>query len=392
MKKCFTILFYFLIVVSESQNLVPNSSFENYSSCSGDYHPVSDAIGWKGMQTPDYFNSCIVPTGSFNTDVPKNIVGYQMAADGNAYAGIGCFYAYNFREMIQTELVRKLNANSYYCASFKVSLADTSLWAINKLGAYFSSDTLNPEPYQSIPNPPFSIFTYYIPQIESTDFLNDTSSWVTISGTFQATGNEQYVTIGDFRDDNETDTMRIWNSGYRVSYYYIDDVSVEEVLNANAGNDTSIISMDSVQLGNNPTENATYLWQPANGLSDVNAANPMVWVGTNTTYIVTKTQCNVITKDTVVISSSMGINENEYSKKIKLYPNPNTGVFILELPEENASWKINIMDLQGRIIYEEISDKKKMELKMDLENGLYLIQITNSVSNETITKKIIVQK
>jgi hypothetical protein len=77
------------------------------------------------------------------------------------------------------------------------------------------------------------------------------------------------------QDNASTDTMKIRNTftAFPSSYYFIDEISVEEVLAANAGTDTSIVSGDSVQLGNNPTENATYLWQPAAGLSVIHKAS-----------------------------------------------------------------------------------------------------------------------
>jgi hypothetical protein len=97
--------------------------------------------------------------------------------------------------------------------------------------------------------------------------------------------------------------------------------------------------------------------------------------------------------DVYVGTSPLGVQENKKEEDFaKLYPNPNNGEFILELPEENASWKINIMDLQGRIVYEEETDKNILNLKTNFENGVYVLSVTNFLSNKTIIKKHVVQK
>lgn len=332
--------------------MVPNPSFEVHYDCSASWYYMPNVVGWTGMESPDYYNSCIIPTNNYNTDIPENLLGYQHPYEGNAYVGIATYNAYNFREYIEAKLIQKLNANSFYCTSFRISLADTSLWAVNKFGTYFSADTLSPPPFQSIPTPPFSIFTYYIPQVESTTFITDTSSWVSIDGIFQAIGNEEYITIGNFRDDNDTDTLRIQNSNLIYSYYYLDNISVEEVLNANAGNDSYFVPGDSIQLGNNPTENATYSWFPTIGLSDSNAPNPKAAPSATTTYIVTKTQCSVVTSDTVTLTlSGVGINEGENNMDVRLFPNPNDGNMTLRYNfSTDQSGTLKIYDLIGKLV------------------------------------------
>lgn len=380
MKKIALIFSFFFSIALSGQNLVPNPSFENYDTCGGAWYPISNAIGWTGTETPDYFNSCVIPSGGFVTDVPVNFLGYQMPFEGNAYGGIVTYNAYNFREFIQIKLVQKLSSNKYYCVNFNVSLGDTSRWAIDKLGAYFSPTILSPEPYQAIPSPPYSIFTFYTPQIESSSLLNDTSNWSSIGGVFQANGTEEYVAIGNFRDDNGTDTVRIQNSNAPVAYYYIDNVSTEEVLSADAGTDSYFTLGDSIQLGNNPTENATYSWFPTIGLNNPNAANPKAAPTTSTTYILTKTQCNVTTTDTVTLTQSgVGINENGTLKPVKLFPNPNDGNFQLQIElKGNESGTLEIYDITGNLSnsYPLAGGIKALSINAEtLKGGMYQFNI-----------------
>ena len=383
MRRLLSVLMFSISTGLIGQNLVPNPSFENHYDCLQDAYPLTNALNWRMIESADYFNSCVIPDTSavMIFDVPNNYYGHQFAKTGNGYGGISPYLYYNYREFAQIQLSQQLSVNKYYCVNFNVSLSDSSTWAVDKIGTYFSADTISPPPFTSIAIPPFSIFVNYIPQIESTFMISDTSNWVLINGTFQATGNEKYITIGNFRDDVDTDTLRIQTrvSSDRYSYY-IDDISVEEVLSANAGRDTSITSIDSVQLGNNPTENATYLWQPTIGLNDANAANPMARPNTTTTYIVTKTQCSVVTSDSVIVYNlSVGINGNS-NDSFKLYPNPTEGQFTFSGLKKEST--IEIFDVAGRLIYKTVSTNEKQTVNLaDKEKGIYFYRVTNETGN-----------
>jgi hypothetical protein len=236
-------------------------------------------------------------------------------------------------------------------------------------------------PYVTTTSPPFYTFTYYTPQIESNTLLSDTANWIRISGLFLSQGNEQYITIGNFRDNSTTDTIRVHNNNsYPYAYYYIDDVSVEAILNANAGNDTSLYFGDSVQIGNNTTENAAYLWTPSTGLSDPTGANPMASPTITTTYIVTKTQCSVTTIDTVVVNYlGVNINENERFQMIKVFPNPNNGEMVLEFNlQTTESRELIIYSITGKIVKTLLLTNGIKTINInaqDLQAGMYLYEI-----------------
>src|SRR6185436_11795118 len=97
---------YFLIfagVISNAQtNLVPNPSFETYTTCPNYYGNLSTTGNWypATLGSPDYFDTCDV----FYVDVPGNFMGHQKAFDGGGgYAGFYSYYlAFLYREYIQT--------------------------------------------------------------------------------------------------------------------------------------------------------------------------------------------------------------------------------------------------------------------------------------------------
>jgi OmpA-OmpF porin, OOP family len=212
------LLFAFLCsfcVQARTQNLVPNPSFENYSSCPNNLDQLYLAIGWYdvGLCTSDYFNSCN------SLAVPQNHAGWQMPRTGNGYAGFGIYAAGNLIEYIGVPLLDTLVAGRKYCIEFYVSVADSSRWYVNRIGAKLSNTQLTTDCTPMI----------IAPSIEypSNLFLTDTENWISISGIYTATGGESHLTIGNFYSDSLTDTIQT-NLPFYGTYVYIDDASVTE--------------------------------------------------------------------------------------------------------------------------------------------------------------------
>jgi hypothetical protein len=200
------------------QNLVSNPSFDEHSDCPYDLGQISFAVGWTKVRgSVDYYNVC----GSSDWHVPDNYAGFQNPFDGAAYGGLAVWGdgASNFREYVGTELLVPLLSESKYDVSIKLSLADTVQFAIKNFGFVF---TLS-QPVNDI-----GILLGLQTQVaySGASFLDDSTGWMTVEGSFIASGGEQFLTIGNFDNDIETDTLRVRWEGIPASYYYIDDVSV----------------------------------------------------------------------------------------------------------------------------------------------------------------------
>lgn len=204
-------------------NLVPNANFETYSSCPTGYGQIWVATPWDtpNTGTSDYLNAC-APVIFPSLNVPQNQLGYQTAQTGVGYAGLIPFSAApDYREYIQAPLTTPLSPGTPYLVKFYVSLADSALQAVDRLGAYLSIGPVGPVPnYFALP---------YTPQIETPANvpLNNSTGWTLVSGVFVASGGENHIVIGSFRDDASTAVSPgpgTWPGG---SYYYIEDVSVE---------------------------------------------------------------------------------------------------------------------------------------------------------------------
>ena len=143
------LLFYCSIIVSNlliSQELVPNSGFEEYVVCPETYTMLNQKIDiphWYSptKATPDYFNAC----SKLNVNVPVNFMGQVWAKEGNGYIGLlltehpdktsSKKRTENYREYIQVRLQAPLKKDRIYRVSFYYCPAPYSKYVINNLGA-----------------------------------------------------------------------------------------------------------------------------------------------------------------------------------------------------------------------------------------------------------------
>lgn len=235
-----TIFISLTVFNCKSQNLIANGSFENYTNtlnCYGGFDnynatPIYHVLdNWYGFQSPDYFNAIcphsLIP-GQYGYEVPANLIGYSQPKQGNAYTGIVVFNLGGYREYIYQHLSSPLIAGKSYCLSFFVTRTDRCQYAINRIGAYFSSN---------IPATVTNSFNInVIPQVMSqSGYISDTTQWTLIQDCFTALGGEQYITIGNFDANANIDTLFVGTnnpdpnypgSGYNYSYYFIDDISL----------------------------------------------------------------------------------------------------------------------------------------------------------------------
>ena len=226
-KPCVLFIFYlFFIFNAKGQNLLPNGDFEQYSGCPSDISQLDSALFWLNpfsnilISSPDYFNQCA--GASALAGVPQNSIGYQHAHSGFGYAGIHRFYLFisNYREYIECTLTTPLVAGTCYYFEMYINLANSSIYNASSVGVYLS-DTL----VAGFTSP--SLLTY-VPQINnSAANMPDTSNWTLVNGYYTAAGNESFLTIGNFKDDVNTDTMTISpGNPVQSSYIFIDDVSL----------------------------------------------------------------------------------------------------------------------------------------------------------------------
>jgi hypothetical protein len=113
--------------------------------------------------------------------------------------------------------------------------------------------------------------------------------------------------------------------------------------------------------------------------------------GTYTCYVKDANGC--ISSTTIVVEETAGINENEL-QLINLYPNPNNGVFELEIDGLTGD-KVNckLFNIQGQLVSEfsltatDGKVKKTIEMSKKLASGTYYLGIYNE--NKAVVKQFI---
>lgn len=192
----------------QAQNLVPNPNFEAFSNCPAEVNSFTvrswTSPFWPG--SPNYFNVC----GGAEVDIPVNFAGQQDAASGDAYVGL---YTYGFgtREYIQAKLTEPTLAGAVYELTIVFSSAEDFGHA-DGLGMLLTEGAPTTERGQ-------------LPQLEKVSVVESQNDWHTLTIAYTSPGGETHVTIGNFKNDINTEYVP--EGRFRSSaYYYIDSVAV----------------------------------------------------------------------------------------------------------------------------------------------------------------------
>jgi len=148
------------------------------------------------------------------------------------------------------------------------------------------------------------------------------------------------------------------------------------------GLDTVVISTS----GNNPN-NSESLVQDIDGIQE--GVNPGTWLYT------TSAPCVRLNFDPNVVGVNVGIEENYNLSKFNIFPNPNNGLFNIQIQTtEKEKLNIKIRNLIGQLIYsEEVSVLNSLNKSLNLshfEKGIYTISLENEQTSLS-TKKVSIQ-
>ncbi len=221
--------------VLNAQNLVPNASFENAWTCPSYFYTEaeSDIIPmWHNPSrgTPDYFNRC----SDSIVSVPLNFAGTLEAHDGNGYMGLILRETFEpelrrdgvSREYIQVKIASALKAGHLYCFTMQYALSSRSPFAVDALGVAITKTKISSRDARQI---------IQMPQITNIPghFMQNKTGWAELCGIYRARGNEQYLTIGNFLNDDKTSFIPMndadADSNFVYAYYYIDNVKLIEI-------------------------------------------------------------------------------------------------------------------------------------------------------------------
>lgn len=212
----------------QAQNLIPNPSFEETQSC-GTWMTDDVFNDWQGFG--GFFFG--VPFYTYGIDCGVNLEGiYECPAqDGDAYislnlASIGTGIEFEEKTYAYVELLDTLDANTCYTFSCYWRRAEhLGALAGNKFGAWLSHEPPELENQFSYP------LIDTLPQVISPDsvFFFQASNWEYFEQSFEASGGEQYITIGAFQSMAE---MQFYYEFYEGAEYkwimYFDQLELKE--------------------------------------------------------------------------------------------------------------------------------------------------------------------
>lgn len=208
------ILIYLILLKQE--NLVPNPSFEEYrvDHCglsvsvkqfkTDNYFWVSPTIGCPNIYSKTVKQSCWNYIGDESPDQPKT---------GNRMMMICNFGSGGFRSYAKVKLFEPLQKGVTYTIKVWVRVPHNARVYSPNLNILFSSDTSF---YRT------SMRIEREPQFEFEDW--SPNGWVKLEGHFQADLTYEYMTIGNFRSNEETEVIKLdAGADDSVSWLYIDD-------------------------------------------------------------------------------------------------------------------------------------------------------------------------
>jgi OOP family OmpA-OmpF porin len=218
MKHIFFLVFFVLMSIVQAQELVPDGGFENVQRLpTKENNHIFCTKNWvtPNATNTDYYHQ-EAEDGAVR--VPLNRFGKQEAHSGKAYAGI-CIEE-NFIEYIESPLTQALEKDKEYLIEFYISQADFRLAKVKEFGLMFLDKVRFSYAKRGIPNKP--PVNFYLKK----GYKNN-KDWVKLSATYTAEGFEKAFILGYFNYD--------YPKGYpKKAHYYIDDVSITEVIHVNS--------------------------------------------------------------------------------------------------------------------------------------------------------------
>ena len=407
--------------VAAQANLVPNPGFEDTLFC-----PIWTYNGniFGGAAIKDWYSPNSEPGDGFHYHyfncfytIPPSLEYIYLPHSGNGEISISIANQFlvggnstdsNFREYAQCQLIDSMRHNeTYYVSYFVKNFFHLNPSVSNGTSLHFSDTAIIriiPYSFANIQN---YMRGFYDLSASVTSFqeeiISDTNKWVKIEGVYLAHGGEQFITLGNFKRNYET------NCSYPIptlvgknGRYFYDDITVmhidslEKPLVAYAGPDTTIHILDSVFIGRK-ISNLNCNWYELNGpLIATNTSGVVVKPLVTTTYVVEQFLANQITYDTVTVFviGGLGITENNQQNAVSISPNPNKGTFQINTQHAVDQLPVSIIDVNGVTIYTTIlnTGQTLIQLPDYVADGVYFVRVNTAENSLPVVLKMIMNR
>ncbi len=419
--------------ISNAQNLLPNPSFENITTC---IPPNTDwqwnLTNWMVMNTggtPDAYNKCNDSTFNSNPPylynpcywVPYSWLTYQYPNNGNGFLGLYYGLYYNRhdtlpyfnqgREYIVALLNQNLITGQQYCLGGWMN--NMNLRYVPNSNKYWTvfSNQASLGFHSTLPN---LSDTWLFSSIdhkcrltkEDSTLITDTLNWEHIRTPYVAEGNEKYVVLGNLFSDTLSGFQLATNynidSLYSLPisdnliflystfvYFYFDDmyiVPIQEPQIHVALSDTP----GFVWLIDTTFQEERSWYKTGDDLVLGNGDSLYLQVSDGSSYTLHTRNCRVELSDTMVIDLS-GLEKIDKSS-IHLFPNPSNNSITLQSPLIKSGANLFLRDISGRLIHQlKIQELNQIELNtQNLADGIYLFQIIG-LDGKQVRERFVVQ-
>ena len=368
MKKATIFLLTILSYLTYGQNLVENPGIENTGECPIVETDLEDiAEPWTNyFGTPDYFHmNCGFPGSATTTN-------FAQPFDGSGFVGIAVYGdtgAYE-REYLHGELKEPLIGGVYYRITFYVrplnNPTNATGYGINNIGMFLSQEPLDSAPTGNI---------YPVePQVNARTPIIAESYWTPVCGIYKAKGGEKYITIGNFYEDFETQTIPLTGATVpQRAYYMVDGVEVLENDLPQLPADTIICIEERIDL-NIQAPDVTVRWSDESTGSHFLITEPGTYYATisnpscsyTDTILVEPTNCvdckvyvanaftpngDGVNDEFVVSPSCVKHPTEEYFKSYHISIFDRWGQKVFEATDPSVSWDGNNVDGGGVYTY-----------------------------------------
>jgi hypothetical protein len=209
-----------------AQNLIPNGSFESYTSCPTNAGQISLTGNWFEHTlncTPDLYHACAYP-GSMGLPTTAETI---YAYDGDGMARIYLYSSFD-REYISTQLLDPLQAGHEYAFSMRIRLFTDQLRMVGAIGAHFTEDSLT-----GFTQTCEMVTLAAELQRDPNDIMDQLGIWYHWEDTLTAVGGEEFIAIGNFLDNASTPVI---GTQFGNALYFLDAISLVEIVSVGTPN------------------------------------------------------------------------------------------------------------------------------------------------------------
>ena len=170
-----------------------------------------------------------------------------------------------------------------------------------------------------------------------------------------------------------------------------DSITKAISINANPKSDFSYTkSGKSFNFTPSQSGNSKYRWLYGDGDSSINGTSNHTYTDALNEHTVCLKTTNAAgcVSETCKLVSTVGISGISNLSGFKLYPNPNTGSFIIEIENPAKDVSIEVYNSLGEKVGRVEKVGKVNSIEMDLANGIYLVRVKNSA--EVWNQKVMV--